>query len=92
MTHTNTIEKAPGACDSKGLTTTTNTSDFPTADADSKEFAALAVCFAREGHILHRSDAQDGAVTYWAARWGFARHLPTLDAARRFLDYVGGRQ
>ena len=28
MTHTNTMQKAPGACDSKGLHTNTNASDF----------------------------------------------------------------
>jgi hypothetical protein len=91
MTHTNTIEKAPGACDSKGLTTDTNSADFPTTDADSKAFTALAVGFAHAGHTLHSTDPKNGAVTYWAARWGMVRFLPTIDAARRFLDQVGGR-
>lgn len=91
-TNTNTKEKAPGACDSKGLTThTNNTADFATTDGEGKAFKTLAAGFALAGHTLHRSDPQDGTVTYWAARWGMVRHLPTIDAARRFLDQVGGR-
>jgi hypothetical protein len=91
MTHTTTIEKAPGACDSKGLTTNTNSVNFPTTDDEGKAFKTLAAGLAQAGHTLQRSDPKDGAVTYWAARWGLVRHLPTIDAARCFLDQVGGR-
>ena len=91
MTHTTTNEKAPGACDSKGLTTDTNRAYFPTTDAEGKAFRTLAAGFAQAGHTLHRTDAKDGTVTYWAARWGLVRFLPTIDAARRFLDQLGGR-
>lgn len=91
MIHTNTNEKAPGACDSKGLTTDTNSVDFPTTDAEGKAFKTLAAGFAQAGHTLHRTDAKDGTVTYWAARLGLVRFLPTIDAARRFLDQLGGR-
>ena len=91
MTHTNTIEKAPGACDSKGLTTDTNGANFPTTDDQGKAFKTLVAGFAQAGHTLHRTDAKDGTVTYWAARWGLVRFLPTIDAARRFLDQIGGR-
>ena len=91
MTHTNTQQKAPGACDSKGLTTDTNGANFPTTDDQGKAFKTLVAGFAQAGHTLHRTDAKDGTVTYWAARWGLVRFLPTIDAARRFLDQIGGR-
>ena len=91
MTYTNTIEKAPGACDSKGLTTDTNGANFRTTDDQGKAFKTLVAGFAQAGHTLHRTDAKDGTVTYWAARWGLVRFLPTIDAARRFLDQIGGR-
>lgn len=91
MTHTTTNEKAPGACDTEGLPTHTHSAHFPTPDDQGKAFAALAAGFAQEGHTLHRTDPKDGSVTYWAARWGLVRYLPTIDAARRFLDQIGGR-
>ena len=91
MTHTTTIEKAPGACDTEGLPTDTTDANFPTSEAQGKEFATLVAGFALAGHALHRTDAKDGSVSYWAARWGLVRYLPTIDAARRFLDQIGGR-
>lgn len=91
MTHTNTNEKAVEAINSNGLHTDTNGTDFPTIDAQGKEFATLAAGFALAGHTLRRSDPKDGAVSYWAERWGLVRHLPTIDAVRRFLDQIGGR-
>ena len=91
MTHTTTHEKAPGACDSKGLTTDTNGTNFPTTDDEGKAFKTLVTGFAHAGHTLHQTQAEDGTVTYWAARWGLVRYLPTIDAARRFLEQIGGR-
>jgi hypothetical protein len=91
MTHTNTNEKAPGACNTEGLHTDTNGANFLTTDAQGKEFATLAAGFALAGHALHSTDPKDGAVTYWAERWGLVCYLPTIDAARRFLDQIGGR-
>ncbi|MDO8775182.1 MAG: hypothetical protein Q7K57_42050 [Burkholderiaceae bacterium] len=91
MTHTTTNEKAVEAINSNGLHTDTNGADFLTADEQGKEFATLAAGFALAGHALHRSDPKDGSVTYWAERWGLVRYLPTIDAARRFLDQIGGR-
>jgi phage regulator Rha-like protein len=40
MTHTTTIKKAPGTCDSKGLAADTTGADFPTAKAQGKELAS----------------------------------------------------
>ena len=92
MTPTTTPEKAPSACDAEGLgTDTTNDLNFPTGEREGKAFATLAAGFALAGHALHRSDPYDGAVTYWAARWGLVRYLPTIDAARQFLEQIGGR-
>jgi hypothetical protein len=88
---TNTMQKAAGATNSNGQHTDTNGANFPTTDGEGKAFKTLAAGFAQAGHTLQRSDPKDGTVTYWAARWGMVRHLPTIDAARRFLDQVGGR-
>ena len=90
--HTNTpIKKAPGTCDSKGLgTDTTNDLDFPTGQREGKAFASLAARFALAGHTLTRSNPADGAVIYFAGRWGVHRALDDLDAAARFLVQVGG--
>ena len=90
MTHT-TNEKAAGASNTNGLHTDTNDADFLTPDAQGKAFKTLAAGFAQSGHTLHRTDPNDGTVTYWAARWGLVRYLPTIDAARRFLEQIGGR-
>jgi hypothetical protein len=57
---TNTNEKAPGACDSKGLTTDTNSANFPTIDAQGKAFKTLTSGFAQAGHTFHRSGPKDG--------------------------------
>lgn len=90
--HTNTpIEKAPGTCDSEGLRTDTNNDlDFLTGQREGKAFASLAARFALAGHTLTRSNPADGAVMYFAGRWGLHRALDDLDAAARFLAQIGG--
>ena len=89
--HTTTNEKAPGACDSKGLTNdTTNDLNFPTGQREGKAFATLAARFALIGHTLTRSDPADGAVMYYAGRWGLSRALHDLDTAAQFLVAIGG--
>ena len=91
MTHNTTHQKAPSACDAEGLHTDPIDVNFPTTDAQGKAFATLAAGYAMAGHALHRSDPKDGTVTYWAERWGLVRYLPTIDAARQFLEQIGGR-
>ena len=92
MTHTTTHEKAPGTCDSKGLgTDTTDGLNFPTKQCEGKAFATLAARFALAGHTLTRSDPADGAVLYYAGRWGLSRALHDLDAAAQFLTQIGGK-
>lgn len=68
-----------------------NDLDFPTSERNDKAFSTLRAAFAMKGHGLHRTNPTDGPVTYWAERWGLVRHLPTIDAARRFLEQIGGR-
>ena len=68
-----------------------NDLDFPTGERNDKVFSTLRAGYALKGHSLHRTDPKDGPVTYWAERWGLVRHLPTIDAARRFLEQIGGR-
>ena len=91
MTSSTNNKKAPGAINTEGLPTDTNSANFPTAEAECKAYKTLAAGFAMKGHALHRSDPNDGTVAYWAERWGLVRYLPTIDAARRFLDQIGGR-
>ena len=91
MTHTTTQEKAPGTCDSKGLVTdTTNDLNFPTGQREGKAFATLAARFALAGHTLTHSNPAEGAVMYYAERWGLHRALPDLNAAAQFLTQIGG--
>jgi len=55
-----------------------------------KSFATMAAQFAMQGHTLHQTNPTNGAVTYYAERWGLIRYLPTLDDTRRFLAQIGG--
>ena len=91
MTSRTTNKKAPGAINTEGLPANTNGSNFPMPDAQCKEYETLVAGFALAGHTLRRSDPKDGALSYWAERWGLVSYLPTIDAARRFLDQIGGR-
>ena len=91
MTPDTTNEKAPSACDAEGLhTDTINDLNFPTGQREGKAFATLAARFALIGHTLTRSDPADGAVMYYAGRWGLSRALHDLDAAAQFLVTIGG--
>lgn len=63
----------------------------PARDAD-KEFSRLRAQFALAGHQLHRSNPTDGAVQFYATRWGLSRSLATLEDAERFLQQIGGAQ
>ena len=86
-----TKEKAPGTCDSKGLVTdTTNDLNFPMGQREGKAFATLAARFALAGHTLTHSNPAEGAVLYYAGRWGKTRELADLDAVAFWLDRVTG--
>ncbi|WP_342128529.1 hypothetical protein [Hydrogenophaga sp. OTU3427] len=68
-----------------------NDLNFPISERNDKAFSPLRAAYAMKGQALHRTDPKDGPVSYWAERWGLVRHLPTIDAARRFLEQIGGR-
>ena len=82
-------EKAHG-CDPVGFQKhIANDLDFPTGQREGKVFASLAARFALAGHSLTRSNPADGAVIYYAERWGLSRALPDLQAAAHFLAQIG---
>ncbi len=55
-----------------------------------KTFATLAARFALAGHTLTRSNPIDGAVIYYASRWGYTRAFHDLQTAANFLTQIGG--
>ena len=71
-------------------TTAVNDLDTPTAERPDKAFNTLRAQFARLGQSLQRTESKDGAVTYFATRWGMVRYLPTIAAAQAFLIQIGG--
>ena len=90
MTLTTIHEKAHG-CDPVGFKNdTTNDLNFSTGQREGKAFATLAARFALAGHTLTHSNPADGAVLYYAGRWGLSRALHDLDAAAQFLVTIGG--
>lgn len=83
--------KAPGACDTEGFTNPDNDLNCPTADrVQQRRFATLAAQFALAGYSLIGRNSAEGAVAYYAMRWGYLKVLPTLDAAHVFLMQIGG--
>jgi predicted nucleotidyltransferase len=88
------INTTPKEMAAGGLHTTTATAindlDFPTNTRNDKAFSTLRAAYAMRGHTLHRSHPGDGAVAYYATKWGMVKHLPDLDAAREFLRQIGG--
>ena len=89
MTDTSTKEKAHGYDPVSFQNDTTNDLNFPTGQREGKAFATLAARFALAGHTLTRSNPADGAVLYYAGRWGLSRALHDLDAAAQFLTQIG---
>ena len=84
------MKKAHG-CDPAGFQNDTNNDlNFPTGQREGKAFATLAARFALAGHTLTHSTPADGAVLYYAGRWGLSRALHDLDAAAQFLTQIGG--
>ena len=71
--------------------THTNDLDTPTVERDDKRFKTLQAEFAMLGQTFQRTESKDGAVTYFATRWGLVRCLPTLEAASRLYAQIGGR-
>ena len=91
MTPNTAHEKAHGYDPVSFQTDTTNDLNFPTGQREGKAFATLVARFALAGHTLTRSNPADGAVLYYAGRWGLSRALHDLDAVAQFLTQIGGR-
>jgi len=82
------IEKAPEACDSKGLHINTNSADFATKKAqDAKSATTLIAKFALAGHQVHRLEHG-----YIVCRWGQTKVCPDLDALINFGRVLGVNQ
>jgi hypothetical protein len=68
-----------------------NNSDFPSGQRSGKAFGILRAAFTMRGHSLHRTDLAERPETFRAERLRLVKQLPTVDAARRFLEQMGGR-
>ena len=89
--HTDTTPKEKPTGDGNPTAGYTDTRTVPNLATTDKVFQSMRAAYALHGHTLHRTDPHDGAVTYWAERWGLVRYLHTIDTARRFLEQIGGR-
>lgn len=89
--HTDNTPKEKPTGDGNPTAGYTDSQTVPNPANTDKVFHSLRAAYALHGHALHRTDPNDGAVTYWAERWGLVRYLPTIDTARRFLEQIGGR-
>ena len=89
--HTDITPKEMPTRDANPKTSQTDRSSIPNTVHTDKVFYSFDAAFALHGHVLHRTDPKDGMVTYWAERWKMVRYLPTIDAARRLLEQIGGR-
>ena len=66
----------------------TNDLDYPTGQRGGKAFATLAARFALLGYQLTRTDPTDGPASYYAARYGLVRSVPTLSDAQRLIAHL----
>ena len=90
---TNTTQKAPRACDSKGLHTDTNAADFRTGDAtgqapDGKAIATQIACLALAGHAVHQ--LHDGG--YLVSKYSYTHHAQDFAALQDFARKLGVKQ
>jgi len=88
--HTDTTnEKAPGACDSKGLDTdTTNDLDFATGTRHSKAIVTQVAQLAIRGHAVHQ--LQDGG--FLVCKYGHTFHAIDFAALQAFARRLGVKQ
>jgi hypothetical protein len=81
-------EKSPAPSKVIGdLSTHSTDLDFASSQPDKEAFTTLACQFASTGHSLHYVENSN---SFYAERWGHARHFATLDEARKFLVQIGG--
>ena len=86
MTHTTTNEKAPEACDFKGLDTdTTNDLDFATGTRHSKGITTQIAELAIRGHAVHQ--LQDGG--FLVCKYGHTFHATDFAELQAFARRLG---
>lgn len=93
MTHTNTQQKAPRACDSKGLHTDTNNADSRSHDAinqapDTKAIATQIARLALTGHHVIKGDRGD----YTCCKYGLTRYCKDFSELQAFAVKLGVMQ
>lgn len=87
------IEKAPRACDSKGLHTDTNNADFPIGGAiqqthDGKAIATQIARLALAGHHVIKGDGGD----YTVCKYGLTRYCANFADLQAFAVKLGVNQ
>ncbi len=60
-----------------------------TGDGADKAFVTLRALLALKGHVLHRTNGDDGPVRFYITRWGLVRELRDIAAVRAFAEQVG---
>ena len=90
--HTDTTpqKKMPTRNGDRKVDNTTTQTVSNAGDTD-KAFGSLRAAYVLNGHRLHRGDQSDSGAAYWAERWRLVKCLPTIDAARRLFEVIGGR-
>lgn len=79
MTHT--IEKAPGACDTEGFYTDTNTPNFATGNQNSKAIATQIAELALAGYAVHKLRCDD----FLICRHDHSHYAQDLQALQVFV-------
>ena len=64
--------------------------NFATGTRADKAFHTLRAHLALRGYSLHRTEADDGPVSFYVTRCGMTSEMRDLVAVARFLDRVGG--
>jgi hypothetical protein len=59
--------------------------------AEQKEFVTMRAQVAIRGYVLHRSEATDGPVVFFAERNGQLHYQPTVAALRAFVRQIMGK-
>jgi hypothetical protein len=81
-------EKSPAKFKAIGdLSNHSTKPDSASFKPDKEAFTTLASQFTSTGHSLHYVKHSN---SFYAERWGHARHFSTLDDARKFLVQIGG--
>ena len=84
----NTIEKAPGACDTEGFDTDTHKADSATGTQHSKAITTLIAELALAGHAVHKLRCGDFLV--W--KYGYSHYAQDFDALQAFACKLGVRE